>query len=74
MNLGPHAFFIVAAYAVTALVVGALILRAVIDHRAQLRALAELEGRGVRRRSGGNAGIRAEERGAGPPTQAEPRT
>jgi heme exporter protein D len=56
MDLGPHAFFIVAAYAVTALVVAALILRAVLDHRAQVRALAELEGRGVRRRSGGLAG------------------
>ena len=51
MNLGPHAFFIVAAYAVTAAIVGGLILRAVLDHRAQRRALAELEGRGLRRRS-----------------------
>jgi heme exporter protein D len=51
MDLGPHAFFIAAAYAVTALVVGALITRAVLDHRAQLRALAELEARGVSRRS-----------------------
>lgn len=53
MDLGPHAFFIVAAYAVTAVIVGALILRAVLDHRAQLRALADLEGRGLRRRSSG---------------------
>jgi heme exporter protein D len=53
MDLGPHAFFIVAAYAVTALVVGGLILRAVLDHRMQMRAIAELEGRGVRRRSSG---------------------
>jgi heme exporter protein D len=51
MDLGPHAFFIIAAYAATAVIVGGLILRAVLDHRAQLRALAELEGRGVRRRS-----------------------
>ncbi len=51
MNLGPHAFFIIAAYAVTAVIVGGLILRAVLDHRAQLRALAELGQRGVRRRS-----------------------
>jgi heme exporter protein D len=49
MDLGPHAFFIIAAYAATALIIGGLILRAVIDHRAQVRALAELEGRGVRR-------------------------
>jgi heme exporter protein D len=51
MDLGPHAFFIVAAYAVTAAIVGGLIVGAVLDHRAQLRALAELEGRGMRRRS-----------------------
>ena len=67
MNLGPHAFFIVAAYAVTAVVVGALILRAVIDHRAQVRALAELEGRGVRRRSGGLSPRGTEDRGDGGP-------
>jgi heme exporter protein D len=51
MDLGPHAFFIVAAYVATAVIVGGLVLRAVLDHRAQLRALAELEGRGMRRRS-----------------------
>jgi heme exporter protein D len=51
MDLGPHAFFIVAAYGMTAVIVGALIGRAVLDHRAQLRALAEMEGRGLRRRS-----------------------
>lgn len=51
MELGPYAFFIAAAYAATALILGALILRAVLDHRAQLRALAELESRGARRRS-----------------------
>ena len=51
MNLGPHAFFIIAAYVGSAVIVGGLIVRAVLDHRAQLRALAELEGRGVRRRS-----------------------
>jgi heme exporter protein D len=53
MDLGPHAFFIWAAYGVTALIVGALILRAVVDHRAQLRSLAALESRGARRRSEG---------------------
>ncbi|HEY8380829.1 MAG TPA: heme exporter protein CcmD [Microvirga sp.] len=47
-----HVTFIAASYTATALVVGGLILRAVLDHRAQVRALAELEGRGVGRRSG----------------------
>jgi heme exporter protein D len=51
MDLGPHALFIVAAYAVTALIISGLIVRAVLDHRAQLRTLAEMEGRGLRRRS-----------------------
>ena len=46
-----HAGFIVASYAVTALVIAGLVLRAVIDHRAQARALAELEARGAGRRS-----------------------
>ena len=51
MDLGPHAFFIVASYVATALILLGLILRAVLDHRAQLRALGELERRGIRRRS-----------------------
>ncbi len=52
MALGPHAFFIVAAYTVTALVMLGLVLRAVVDHRMQVRRLADLELRGMRRRSG----------------------
>jgi heme exporter protein D len=51
MDFGPHAVFIVAAYAVTAVIVAALILRAALDHRSQRRALAALEDRGARRRS-----------------------
>ncbi len=51
MDLGPHAVFIAAAYSVTAIIIAGLILRAVLDHRAQVRALAELEARGVMRRS-----------------------
>jgi heme exporter protein D len=46
-----HAGFIVASYVVTALVIAGLVVRAVIDHRAQTRALAELEARGAGRRS-----------------------
>ena len=49
--MGPHAAFIVAAYAATALILGGLVLRAVLEHRAQTRALAELEGRRAVRRS-----------------------
>jgi heme exporter protein D len=51
MNLGQHAFFIAASYGVTAMIVVGLILSAVRAYRAQVRALAELEARGVTRRS-----------------------
>jgi heme exporter protein D len=51
VDLGPHAAFIVAAYGATALIVAALIGRAVLGQRAQTKALAELEVRGARRRS-----------------------
>ena len=51
MNLGPHADFIVAAYAVTAFVVAGLIAWVVLDHSAQRRILGDLEEHGVTRRS-----------------------
>jgi heme exporter protein D len=51
MDLGPHAGFIVAAYAVALAVVAALIGWIVLDHRAQLRILEDLERAGVTRRS-----------------------
>ena len=52
MDLGPHAGFIVAAYVATAVVIAGLVAWVMLDYRAQRRALAELEARGVRRRSG----------------------
>jgi heme exporter protein D len=51
MNLGPHAAFIVASYAMAALVVLGLVVWVLADLRAQRRVLADLEARGVRRRS-----------------------
>jgi heme exporter protein D len=51
MNLGPHAGFIVAAYGAAVLILAALVAWIVLDHRAQKRALGELEMRGVTRRS-----------------------
>jgi heme exporter protein D len=51
MDLGPHAGFIVAAYAVAAAVVAALVAWIVLDHRAQTRHLADLDRSGVTRRS-----------------------
>lgn len=42
-DLGPHAGFILGAYAFTALVIAGLIWHAVRDRRAQTRALAALQ-------------------------------
>ena len=41
MNLGPHAGFIIAAYAIAALVIIGLIVWVELDNRAQRRHLAK---------------------------------
>jgi len=51
MNLGPHAAFIIAAYAAAIVVVAGLIGWVIVDYRAQKRVLGDLEARGVTRRS-----------------------
>lgn len=51
MDLGPHAAFVVAAYAAAAIVLGLVALWVLLDHRAQSRAIAALEAQGVARRS-----------------------
>jgi heme exporter protein D len=51
LNLGPHAIFIVAAYGVTLAAVGALAWAILADDRKQRTLLADLERRGIRRRS-----------------------
>jgi len=51
MNLGPYAAFIVAAYSLTLAVVAALIAWVLLDYRAQQKILADLEARGMTRRS-----------------------
>jgi heme exporter protein D len=51
MDLGPHASFIVAAYAAAAIVVSALVLWIFADYRGLERSIAELEARGTKRRS-----------------------
>lgn len=51
MNLGPHADFIVAAYAVTVFVVAALVAWIALDYSAQQRILGDLEERGITWRS-----------------------
>jgi len=51
MDLGPHAAFIVAAYAAAVIVLGGVIAWVLLDYRAQRRKLADLEARGMTRRS-----------------------
>jgi heme exporter protein D len=46
-----HAGFIVASYAAAAIIVAGLIAWVMLDFRAQRRNLAELEARGITRRS-----------------------
>jgi heme exporter protein D len=48
----PHAGFILASYAVTVVTCLGLIAWIVVDHRRQKAVIAELEARGVTRRSG----------------------
>jgi heme exporter protein D len=50
-DLGPHAAFIWAAYAVTVIAVAALTVFIVQDDRRQRQLLADLERQGIRRRS-----------------------
>ena len=51
MSLGPHAAFIWASYGAMAIVVAALVGWLVVDGRRLERRLADLEARGIRRRS-----------------------
>jgi heme exporter protein D len=65
VDLGPHAGFIELAYGFAALIVTLMIVWIVVDHRRQARTLAELEARGMTRRS---------ERVASLPGESMPRT
>ena len=51
MDLGPHAGFIIGAYIVVTVVVAGLVIWVAADHVTQKRALADLERRGIVRRS-----------------------
>jgi heme exporter protein D len=51
MTLGPHAAFIVTAYAAAVGIVAGLIVWVVLDRRHLARALGEFEAGGGRRRS-----------------------
>jgi heme exporter protein D len=54
-GLTYHGGFILASYAVTLVVLAGMFLWIILDGRAQKRRLADLEARGVRRRSAGSA-------------------
>lgn len=51
MDLGKHAVFIWMSYAAVVSVLVAIIVWLIVDGRRQRMALAELEARGVKRRS-----------------------
>jgi heme exporter protein D len=51
LNLGPHAIFIWAAYALTFVAIAILTVSILIDDRQQRETLAELERKGIKRRS-----------------------
>jgi heme exporter protein D len=51
MDLGPHATFIIAAYAASAFILALLISWIVAENRALKRTLADFESRGITRRS-----------------------
>jgi len=59
MDLGPHAAFIVIAYAAVTVIVAALVLWIVVDYRKQLDTLGRLEAEGVVRRSAQQSADRA---------------
>jgi heme exporter protein D len=51
MTLGPHADFIVGAYAVAVCVIAGLIGWVLIDFRTQRNALGDLDRQGIKRRA-----------------------
>ena len=51
MALGPYGGFIFSSYGLAIMVVAALIAWVLIDYRRQRRLLADLEARGITRRS-----------------------
>lgn len=55
LDLGQHAAFIWASYLVSLLVLGGLIIWLLFDATRQVNLLAELEKRGITRRSAGKS-------------------
>ncbi len=61
MVLGPHAAFIIAAWAVAVGVIAVMTAWVMLDYRRQLRILADLEKCGITRRSAAPSPAPAEE-------------
>jgi heme exporter protein D len=61
METTAHIDFIAAAYAAATLVIGALIAWVMLDYRAQVRKIAELEMRGFTRRSAADSAQSAQQ-------------
>ena len=61
MDLGPHAGFIISAYIIATMVVAALVIWVAADHVAQKRALADLDRRGITRRSAESRPVQVKE-------------
>jgi heme exporter protein D len=61
MDLGPHAGFIITAYVMATAVVAALVIWVTADHTVQKRTLAELEQRGITRRSAESRPVKIKE-------------
>jgi heme exporter protein D len=57
MDLGPHAVFIWASYGIYAAVLGAVIVWLIADGAGLSRRLAELDARGIKRRSAATTGV-----------------
>jgi len=55
MILGPHAFFIIASYALVGITVLALIGWVILDHMKLQATLRELDAKGAKRRSARDA-------------------
>ena len=53
----PHAGYILVSYLLAGVIVAGLVLLAVLDDRAQRKALEKLEAQGLRRRSSGQTGV-----------------
>ena len=56
MNLGPHAAFIVTAYAAAIAIVAGLVAWILFDRRHLIRMLDDFEAQGITRRSQGGDG------------------